>query len=60
MGEDKLAVEGVQGEAVNAVADRQDHDYGARVHAVAGGQEVAPWLAHIHDAVLGDLINLQM
>lgn len=58
MREHEFAVQGVQGEAVDAIAHGEDEDHGAGVHAVACGQQVASWLAHVHDTILCDLINL--
>lgn len=57
-GEDELSEHGVQREGVDAFPDCEDEDYGARVHAVAGGEEVAAWLAHVHHAPLLDRAQL--
>lgn len=58
MREHELAVQRVQSEAVDAIAHGQDQDHGAGVHAVAGRQQVAAGLAHVHDAILCDLVYL--
>lgn len=55
----ELAVHGVQREHVHPGADGEHEDHRARVHAVAGGQQVAPRLAHVHDAPLLHRIKLR-
>mmetsp|Transcript_4980 Transcript_4980/g.10733 ORF Transcript_4980/g.10733 Transcript_4980/m.10733 type:complete len:262 (+) Transcript_4980:506-1291(+) len=54
----ELSHQGVQGEAVHAVADGEHHDVGAAVQAVAGAAQVLARLTHIHHALLHHLLGV--
>lgn len=56
----KLSHVWVQGEAEHAVTDGQHKGVAAGVEAVAGGQQVLAWLAHVGDAGLQGLVQVAL